>query len=49
MIAPKLNCHSNLNQMYISIADSAMAIAKIPSNKSSELTFGPTFSTLLNV
>tara|TARA_B100000401_G_C52499286_1_gene574222 strand:+ start:309 stop:638 length:330 start_codon:yes stop_codon:yes gene_type:complete len=47
-IAPKLNCHSNLIHIYKSIAAKDKAIAIIPDLRSSALTFGPTFSTLLN-
>ena len=49
IIAPKLNCHSNLIQIYINIAVSERIIAITPDLSNSELTFGPTFSTLLKL
>ena len=46
-IAARLNCHSNLIQIYINIAAKDKLIASNPSLSNSLLTLGPTFSTLL--
>ena len=45
-MAPRLNCHSNLIQIYISINKRATEIAITPDFNNSALTLGPTFSTL---